>query len=191
MIRLGDELQAGDALIVVDVQNDFCPGGALPVPHGDEVVPALNRAIALAAARNIPVYATRDWHHSVHVSFREHGGMWPPHCLQDTEGAGFHPGLELPEGAVILTKGVRFDHDQNSAFDETGLAAELRKRGVMRLWVGGLAEDVCVAATVLDGIEAGFELFVLEDATRPTTPQGGAEARLHMQRAGARFAVTA
>lgn len=188
MIRLEDELQPGDALIIVDVQNDFCPGGALPVERGDEVVPVLNRCMALSRARGVPVYASRDWHPRGHVSFRENGGLWPPHCVQDTEGARFHPDLELPDSVVLVTKGVRFDHDQNSVFDETGLAYELRRRGTLRLWIGGLAEDVCVRASVLDGIESGFEVSVLEDATRPITPEGGAEARIEMQLAGARFA---
>ncbi len=159
--------------------------------HGDEVVPALNRCIALALARRVQIYASRDWHPLGHVSFRENGGPWPPHCVQDSEGAQFHPDLELPGSVVKVTKGVRFDHDQNSVFDETGLAYELRRRGILRLWIGGLAEDVCVRASVLDGIESGFAVLVLEDATRPITPEGGAEARLEMQRAGAQFATAA
>jgi nicotinamidase/pyrazinamidase len=188
MIRIEDEMQLDDALIIVDVQKDFCPGGALPVKSGDEIIPALNRCIRLALDRFVHIYASRDWHPSVHVSFKGEGGHWPPHCIQDTDGARFHPALELPDSAVRITKGVRFDHDQNSVFDETGFAYELRKRGILRLWVGGLAEDVCVLASVLDGIEAGFEVFVLADAVRPITPQGGAEARLEMGRAGAQFA---
>ncbi|MFP3944370.1 MAG: nicotinamidase [Alphaproteobacteria bacterium] len=188
MIRLEEELHVDDALIVVDVQNDFCPGGALAVEGGDEVVPVLNRCIDLARRRGVPVYASRDWHPSVHISFKENGGIWPPHCLQDSEGARFHPDLELPESVVKVTKGVRFDQDQNSVFDQTGFAYELRRRGILRLWIGGLAEDVCVRASVLDGIEAGFEVMVLEDATRPVTPEGGEQARLEMQLAGARAA---
>ena len=140
-------LQQGDALIVVDVQIDFCPGGALPIECGDEVVPVLNRWIAAALDAGVPVYASRDWHPTRHLSFTESGGQWPRHCLQDSEGARFHPDLRLPESTVIVTKGVRFDRDQYSAFDETGLATELRARGVKRVLIGGLAQEVCVHAT--------------------------------------------
>lgn len=179
-----------DALLIVDVQNDFCPGGALPIAGGHEVVPVLNRWIAAAMAKGVPVYASRDWHPAGHISFRERGGPWPPHCLQDSEGAAFHPGLALPPTAVKVTKGVRFDQDQNSVFDQTGLAAQLRSDGIRRLWVGGLAEDVCVRATVLDGLKEDFEVVVIEDGTRPVTPEGGETARREMENAGARFAAT-
>lgn len=187
MPRLEESLQSGDALMIVDVQNDFCPGGALPIEGGDRVVPVLNRCIEAALASNTPVYASRDWHPSVHVSFKENGGPWPPHCVQDTEGARFHSDLKLPASAIVVTKGVRFDHDQYSAFHETGLGVELRKRGVLRLWIGGLAEDVCVHATVLDALREGFEVAVIENAVRPVTPEGGEKARREMQTAGARF----
>ena len=186
-MTLEDSLQPGDALLLVDVQNDFCPGGALPIENGDRVVPVLNRWIAAAGARGVPVYASRDWHPAGHISFEERGGPWPPHCLQDTDGAAFHPELALPEGVVKVTKGVRFDQDQNSAFDQTGLAAELRSAGVRRLFVGGLAEDVCVRATALDGLGEGFEVVVIEDATFPVTPEGGIACRREMREAGARF----
>lgn len=180
-------LQPGDALVVVDVQIDFCPGGALPIERGDEVVPVLNRWIAAASGSGVPVYASRDWHPRHHVSFAESGGQWPPHCLQDSHGARFHPGLRLPESTVIVTKGVRFDRDQYSAFDETGLATEMGARGVKRLWIGGLAQDVCVRATVLDARRHGFEVIVITDGTRPVTPIGGRHANDEMLRAGARF----
>lgn len=183
-------LQPGDALILVDVQNDFCPGGALPIERGDEVVPILNRWIAAALAKGLPIYASRDWHPVGHMSFRERGGLWPPHCLQDSEGARFHPDLNLPNGAIIVTKGVRFDQDQNSAFDQTGLAVQLRRDGIQRIFVGGLAEDVCVLATVLDGLKEGFDVILIADGTRPVTPKGGEEARRKMQEAGARLVKT-
>lgn len=187
MVKLDEQLENGDALILVDVQNDFCPGGALPIEDGDKVVPVLNRCIAAALRRNVPVYASRDWHPQGHPSFNERGGPWPPHCLQDSEGARFHPGLELPASAVKVTKGVRFDHDQYSAFDQTGLGVELRRTGILRLWVGGLAEDVCVHATVLGGLREGFKVVVIENAVRPVTPEGGEKARREMRQAGARF----
>jgi nicotinamidase/pyrazinamidase len=183
-------LQHGDALIIVDVQIDFCPGGALPIEHGDDVVPVLNRWIAAASSAGVPVYASRDWHPKRHVSFTESGGQWPPHCLQDSEGAQFHPDLRLPDSTVIVTKGVRFDRDQYSAFDETGLATELRVRGVKRVWVGGLAQDVCVRATVLDAQRQGFQAVVISDGTRPVTRIGGDEANEEMRRAGADFETT-
>lgn len=187
MNSLENLLQPSDALLVVDVQIDFCPGGALPVADGDKVVPVLNRWIATAVEKNIPICASRDWHPLEHPSFQQQGGPWPVHCLQDSAGAMFHPELNLPESAVKITKGVRFDHDQNSAFDETGLGVLLRKRNITRLWVGGLAEDVCVLATVLDGRREGFEVMVIQDATRPVTPAGGDQARRDMEQAGARF----
>jgi nicotinamidase/pyrazinamidase len=178
--------QKGDALIVVDVQPDFCPGGALPIERGDEVVPVLNRAIATAQAADVPVpvYASRDWHPRGHLSFVERGGPWPPHCIQDTAGAAFHPDLRLPADVRVVAKGTRFDKDQYSAFDDTGLADELRREDVRRVWIGGLAEDVCVRATALDARKAGFEVHLLAAATRPVTPEGGEQARDEMREAG-------
>lgn len=182
-----DALRDGDALIVVDVQNDFCPGGALPIEKGDEVVPVLNRWIAAAAGSGVPVYASRDWHPAGHISFEERGGPWPPHCIQDTEGAALRSDLELPDTAIKVTKGVRFDQDQYSAFDQTGLAEQLRRDGIERLWIGGLAQDVCVLSTVLDACKEGFAVNVIADATRPVTAEGGADAERQMREAGARF----
>lgn len=176
----------GDGLLVVDVQNDFCPGGALAIDGGDEVVPVLNDWIRLAAERGIPVYASRDWHPAHHVSFGEQGGPWPPHCIQDTQGAEFRSDLELPDDVVKITKGVRLDVDQNSAFDQTGLSTQLERDGVRRLWVGGLAQDVCVLATVLDGQKAGIQMHLIVEGTRPVTPEGGEEAMRKMRDAGAR-----
>jgi nicotinamidase/pyrazinamidase len=183
-------LQRGDALIVVDVQLDFCPGGALPIEHGDAVVPVLNRWIDAAVNARVPIFASRDWHPRHHLSFVESGGEWPVHCVQDTPGARFHPELKLPDSAIVVTKGVRFDRDQYSAYDQTGLAMELRKQGVWRVWIGGLAQDVCVCATVLDARREGFETIVIADATRPVTRAGGERTREEMFQAGARFDAT-
>ena len=182
-----NELKPGDALIIVDVQNDFCPGGALPIERGDEVVPVLNDWIAAAVAGEVAIYASRDYHPQGHMSFDESGGPWPLHCIQDSDGARFHPDLNLPADATVVTKGVRLDQDQNSAFDQTGLATELRKQEVNRVFVGGLAEDVCVLATALDGRQEGFEVVLIEDATRPVTAEGGASARRQMRDAGVRL----
>jgi nicotinamidase/pyrazinamidase len=188
MADIHDTLKPGDALLIVDVQQDFCPGGALPVPDGDTVVPVINRWIAAAKAKTVPVFASRDWHPLGHISFKEQGGPWPPHCIQDSDGAKFHPDLGLPETTIIVTKGVRFDQDQNSAFDQTGLAVQLRKVGIRRLWVAGLAEDVCVLATVQDGCREGFDVVLIENATRPITSEGGEKARQQMKDAGAHVA---
>lgn len=179
--------QKGDALLIVDVQKDFLPGGALAVEGGDEVIPVLNSYIEKAVAAGVPVYASRDWHPQDHISFQDGEGDWPPHCLQDMEGADFAASLNLPDDAVLITKGVRFDQDQNSAFDETGLAERLRRDGVNRLVVGGLAQDVCVLATVLDARKEGFEVLLLEEATRPVTEEGGRKALTDMIKAGAKF----
>jgi nicotinamidase/pyrazinamidase len=180
-----DGLGPGDALLLIDVQNDFCSGGALPIEEGDRVVPVLNRWLRAARERGLPIYASLDWHPRRHPSFREQGGEWPPHCIQDTSGARLHPDLELPEDATAIAKGIRFDRDQLSAFDETGLAAQLRRDGVRRLWVGGLAQDVCVRASVLDALAAGFFVHVIVSGTRPVRAQAGREALCEMERAGA------
>jgi nicotinamidase/pyrazinamidase len=187
MAEISDSLKPGDALLIIDVQKDFCPGGALPVENGDKIVPVINHWIVSAVARSVPVFATRDWHPLGHMSFKEHGGPWPPHCIQDSDGAKFHPALALPSSIIIVTKGVRFDQDQNSAFDQTGLAVQLRKDGIRRLWVAGLAEDVCVLATVMDACGEGFEVVLIAKATRSITSEGGEKARRQMQDAGARI----
>jgi len=184
-------LQAGDALLIVDVQLDFCPGGALPIPHGDKVVPVLNRWIEGADRVDIPVFASRDWHPACHPSFEAQGGPWPPHCVQDSAGARFHPELALTQATIKVTKGVRFDQDQNSAFDQTGLAQELRKRGITRIWIGGLAEDVCVKATALDARREGFEVCLINAATYPVSAENGIKARRCMKEAGVRMSADA
>jgi nicotinamidase/pyrazinamidase len=174
----------GDGLLIVDVQNDFCPGGALPIEHGDQVVPIINHWIENFTEQGLPVYASRDWHPKDHLSFNTEGGPWPPHCIQDTPGAAFHPDLRLPASAVIVTKGVRFDQDQNSAFDQTGLGTHLRRKGIARLMVAGLALDVCVLATVMDARQAGLEVLLILEGTRPVAASNGAEALDRMQAAG-------
>jgi nicotinamidase/pyrazinamidase len=183
------ELRRGDALLIVDVQIDFCPGGALPIPEGHRVVAVLNEWTDEAVRAGVPVYASRDWHPRGHPSFAEEGGEWPIHCLQDTPGAGFHPELWLPGHAAVVTKGTRFDKDQYSAFDETGLEERLRKEGVTRLWVGGLAQDVCVRASVLDALRIGYEVTLIPGASLPVTAAGGAAALDRMREAGAKLTI--
>jgi nicotinamidase/pyrazinamidase len=185
MIMPGERLRKGDALLILDVQNDFCPGGALAIDGGDEVVPVLNRWIGAAQAQGLPIYLSRDWHPLNHPSFSVAGGDWPVHCLQDSLGAAFHPDLLVPPGVEIISKGVRFDENQLSAFHETGLARQLRRRGVQRLWVGGLALDVCVLLTVLDALREGFAVVVLAQGCRPIDRSGGRQALTDMEHAGA------
>jgi len=180
-------LGAGDALLVVDVQRDFCPGGALAVPDGDAVVPVLNRWLEAAERAGVPIFLSRDWHPDAHPSFEARGGPWPAHCLQDSPGAQRHPALVVPGSARCITKGVRFDQDQTSVFDETGLAVELRRLGVRRLWIGGLAQDVCVCDSVIDALRAGFEVSLIADATRPVDEEQGRRALERMREAGARL----
>jgi nicotinamidase/pyrazinamidase len=187
MEPLHPEFRKGDGLLLVDVQQDFCAGGRLAVEGADEIVPLLNRWIEAAVLDGIPVYASRDWHPVRHLSFRDQGGQWPPHCLADSDGARFHPDLRLPESAVIITKGVRFDQDQNSVFDQTGFAHQLRHDGIKRLWVGGLALDVCVLASVMDGLAEGFVMKLIAGATRPVTVEGGRNALRRMEEAGAQI----
>ncbi|MBE0617624.1 MAG: isochorismatase family protein [Proteobacteria bacterium] len=185
-------LRTGDALIVVDVQVDFCPGGALPIPEGDQVVAVLNPWIEAARQRRLSVYFSRDWHPVRHVSFQDQGGKWPPHCLQGSAGARFHPDLFVPPDALLVTKGVRLDKDQSSALDETGLAAQLRRDGVRHIWVGGLALDVCVRATVLDLLDlAGPTVAVIRNATRPVDRTEGESAERAMRQGGARVEESA
>jgi len=157
------------ALLVVDVQNDFCPGGALPVPNGDQVVPVLNRLAAHASALGFPVYASRDWHPANSRHFAVNGGEWPVHCVPGTPGARLHADLDLPPGALIVTKDVGPDGDGYSAFEGTiagrgSLAADLRARGVTELVIGGLATDYCVLASALDARREGFDVVVVSDA---------------------------
>lgn len=176
-----------DAVIVVDVQNDFCPGGALPVAGGDEVVPVLNRWIEAAERAGAKVVFSRDWHPPTHSSFKEYGGQWPAHCVQGTQGAAFHPDLRVLAEALIITKGDEVGRDQYSAFDGTELGERLEEQGVKRVWIGGLALDVCVRATVLDGLKHGFEVHVIKAGTRAVDvrPGDGESALAEMREAGA------
>ena len=179
------------ALIVVDVQKDFCSGGALAVPEGDKVVPLLNEYIKLFSQAGADIYATRDWHPSNHISFRSTGGAWPSHCVQGTDGAEFHPDLRLPNGTLVISKGTNPDNEAYSGFEGTDLETLLKDSGVNRVFVGGLTTDYCVKNTVLDALKAGFEVVLLEDASRGINlrPRDSEEAIKQMTRKGARRAA--
>ena len=182
--------QYTDALLVIDVQNDFCPGGALAVTDGDAIIPTINTL----AQKFDHVILTQDWHPTQHISFAStHANtkpyetieapygpqtLWPDHCVQNTEGAAFHPALSIPHAELILRKGFRSHIDSYSAFLEndhitpTGLAGYLRERNLHRLFLCGLAYDFCVRYSAIDGKALGFETIVIEDATRPVNLLG-------------------
>ena len=182
------------ALLIVDVQNDFCPGGALAVAGGDRVVGPLARLAGHFAAEGRPVFATRDWHPSDSRHFAVHGGTWPVHCVAETDGAAFHPALVLPPETLVFSKGATRDAEGYSVWDEgrsaagTTLDEELRRRGVTRLYIGGLATDYCVKAAVLGARERGFDVVLLEDATAAVDvkPGDGTRAIEEMKAAGAK-----
>ena len=186
------------AVLVIDVQRDFCAGGALAVPGGDSVVPVLNDVIGGAAERRMPVYASRDWHPAASRHFATGGGVWPVHCVAGSDGARFHPDLRLPAGAAVVSKGVEPDEDGFSAFDGrledgTTLEESLRAAGVARLLVGGLATDYCVRHTVLDALKKGWLVTLLTDAVSAVDlkPDGGARALDEMRAAGADLRASA
>lgn len=154
-----------DAILITDIQKDFLFGGALPIEGGDEIIPVLNDYIQRFKTSKANILASRDWHPQNHVSFNTQGGSWPPHCIQETGGAKFSPDLKLPEHTVVISKATDPKRESYSAFDGTILATELKRLGVKRLFVGGLATDYCVVNTALDACKLGFETVVLMDAT--------------------------
>ena len=188
------EIRETDALLVIDVQNDFCPGGNLAIAEGDAVVPVINRL----APRVPTVVLTQDWHPAGHLSFASsHPGkapfdtvtvaygdqvLWPDHCIQQTEGAAFHPDLRLPQAQMVIRKGFRPAIDSYSAFFEndkathTGLTGYLRERGVERVICTGLAYDVCVRYSAEDAQAAGFETVIIKDACRGVNAHGSLDA---------------
>ena len=186
------------ALIIVDAQNDFCHGGSLAVPRGDEVVAPLNSRAELFYAKGFPVFATRDWHPEKTKHFKDFGGVWPPHCVQHTFGACFHDDLRFI-GAEIISKGMTEDEDETSysGFGGVNYAGQnleelLKSRNVTDLYIGGLATDYCVKQTVLDGLKLGFKVYLLEDAVRAVNlkPTDGAKAIKEMKKAGAKVIKT-
>ena len=184
-------------LLVVDVQNDFCPGGALGVPEGNRIIPLINDAMLIFARRRLPILATRDWHPRETKHFKEFGGAWPPHCIRGTKGARFHPDLRLPAKATILSKGMDPEQDSYSAFhafakDGHDLESVLRELDADEVFICGLATDYCVRASALDAVRRGLRVTVLEDAIRGVDRNAGDSelAIKEMRAAGARSAET-
>jgi nicotinamidase-related amidase len=182
-------LSETDGLVIVDLQNDFLPGGSLAVSGGDEVVPVVNDLIAAFARRDLPIIATRCWHPADHCSFHAAGGPWPPHCVAGTPGSAFPDALALPPSARVVSKAATAGRDAYSGFEGTELDRLLRAVGVRRLIVGGLATDYCVLNTVRDGLKLGYEVIVVTDAIRAVDvhPGDGKRALAEMARLGARL----
>lgn len=163
----------GDALLIVDAQNDFLPGGSLAVVGGDEVVPVLNRYVDIFVSLHLPVLATRDWHPAHHCSFRAQGGPWPVHCVAGTHGAQFSPALRLPQTVTIISKATVLEYDAYSSFLGTDLDRKLRDAGIRRLFIGGLTTDYCILNSTRDALRLNYQVFVLLDAIRAVNLQSG------------------
>jgi nicotinamidase-related amidase len=187
------DLSENDALIITDIQKDFCEKGALPVPAAEEIIPVINDYIKIFNKTKAKIFATRDWHPANHISFKQRGGSWPPHCVQDTEGAKFHPDLKLPITATILSKAIDPDKEAYSSFEGTTLEQQLKKQNVQRIFVGGLTAEYCVKTTILDAISLGFKAILLQDATRGLEQQVGdtEKALAEMTKNGAQKATLA
>jgi nicotinamidase/pyrazinamidase len=186
------EFVAGDALLLVDLQNDFCPGGSLGVADGDQVIPVLNDWAAAAHAAHVPIFVTRDWHPPQTSHFHAGGGDWPPHCVMRTHGSEFHPDLQLPADAQVVSKGMGDSEDAYSAFqarDETGTMLEelLQRKGARHLYIGGLATDYCVRWSALDALEKNYRVTLILEGMRAVDlqPGDGARALKEMTDAGA------
>lgn len=189
-------MEKKSALLIVDVQNDFCPGGALQVPDGDRVVEPINGAVQRFVAAGLPVLASRDWHLPVSRHFRNMGGSWPVHCLQGTEGAAFHPALRLPGDTLVISKGADPEMDGYSAFegvadDGRSLKSVLESLGVKHLFIAGLATDYCVLFTALEAQRNGLAVTVLTDAVAgvDVLPGDSVRALEEMASAGVRLIV--
>ena len=180
MTQLGEQLHVDDALIVVDMQNDFLPGGALGVAGGDAIVPIVNKLVRQFSAHRLPLFFSRDWHPPNHCSFRAQGGPWPPHCVAETKGAQFAEGLQIPAHAHIVSKAQEPHRDAYSAFQDTDLEKLLRSSHVRRVFICGLATDYCVRATAEAALHARFAVVVITDAVRAVDLHvGDGTAALH------------
>jgi len=179
------------ALLIVDVQNDFCPGGALGIKDGDKIIPAINKYIKIFAPKKLPIFASRDWHPKKTTHFKKFGGVWPVHCVQGTKGAEFHPKLKLPKEVILLYKGMDPEKDSYSAFqaqDQNGMSLPnfLRILGIKELYIAGLATDYCVKFTTHDAIKEGFKVKILLDAIKGVNlkPNGSENVIREMVRIG-------
>ena len=166
-------IESTDALLITDIQNDFLPGGTLPIEGGDEIIPVLNEYARRFEDSKAHVFASRDWHPAKHISFLAQGGQWPPHCVQNTKGAEFSPELKLPQPIVVISKATNPEHESYSVFDGTSFEHELKMCEIKRLFIGGLATDYCVVNTVLDALKLGYDTVVLLDATLGINTQPG------------------
>ena len=166
-------ISSKDALIVADIQNDFLPGGALPVDQGDQIIPVLNDYAKMFNKAKAKIVASRDWHPPKHISFTAQGGPWPPHCVRETDGAKFSPDLKLPSGTNIVSKATDSGKEAYSVFDGTELGEQLKAQGVTRIFIGGVATDYCVVNSVMDARKMGFDVVVLVDATRGINVKSG------------------
>ncbi len=165
------ELDIGDALLVIDIQNDFLPGGSLAVPEGDQVIPVLNDYIDQFIKRQLPVFATRDWHPSNHCSFIQQGGPWPEHCIAGSKGAEFSADLHLSTSTHIISTGIDVEQEGYSGFENPALKLQLDNAGANRLFIGGLATDYCVLNTVREALNYHYEVLLLTDAIRAVNVQ--------------------
>ncbi len=181
--------RTGDALIIVDVQNDFLPGGSMPAANGDEIVPVMNRYTTLFQSAALPIFATRCWHPADHHSFQAQGGPWPVHCIAWSEGAEFARQLKLPgiDEMVVISKGADANKHASSGFDGTDLEEHLRKQEVRRLFVGGLTTERAVYDTVKDALDRDFAVLLLEDASGPLNADEAQRALAEMRRLGVDF----
>jgi nicotinamidase/pyrazinamidase len=177
----------GHALLVVDMQNDFMPGGALGVDGGEEIVPLVNQLIGQFHDAGLPIVFSRDWHPEAHCSFEAQGGPWPPHCVQGSIGAEFAPAVHVPEDAIVVSKASRAEEEAYSAFQGTELAELLHRKGVSRVLIVGLATDYCVLASARDALKKGFEIIVLEEGVRAVNvrPGDGRRALQELRKSGA------
>lgn len=181
------------ALLIVDVQNDFCSGGTLAVPEGDKIVPVLNKYISYFSKNKLPVFASRDWHPKKTAHFKKFGGVWPAHCVEHTKGAEFHPKLKLPKEVIVLSKGMSLDKDSYSAFqaqdqNRMSFINLLKIFGIEEIFVGGLATDYCVNSSVTDALMNGFKVKLLLDAIKGVNlkPRDSEEAIEEMVKLGAK-----
>ncbi|MBC7323552.1 MAG: nicotinamidase [Acetomicrobium sp.] len=176
-----------DALIIVDLQVDFCPGGNLPVPEGDEIVPIANKLVEHFERQEGQIVFSRDWHPDKHMSFKECGGPWPAHCVQNTRGAEFHHDLFIPPSAIVVSKATEPLKEAYSAFDGTRLSETLHEAGIERVFICGLATDVCVKSTALDAIKLGYDTYVIQDASRGITKESVEQSLKEMKNVGVKI----